>query len=245
MTKYLRNGAIAGIGGGAALAVFLLLIGEKSISDAIAIEEANGGGGEAMFSRTVQLIGGGFGSLIVGSALGAIFGIVFAATRHRLPGTRDWQRSLWLSCAAFVTIQLVPALKYPPNPPAVGSPDTVGQRTGLYVLFIAFTVVASLATARLSSWLKLRNVDDFNRMMFSAGLWVVLIGAAMIIFPPNPDELNAPAALVWRFRVSSLGGVLTFWMATACAFGVLLAPHRINQNHSSSVINKNNDVTMG
>jgi len=38
-----------------------------------------------------------------------------------------------LALAAFITIALVPMLKYPANPPAVGNPDTIGPRTGLYL----------------------------------------------------------------------------------------------------------------
>lgn len=237
MKTYLRNGAIAGIGGGAALGLFLLLMGEQSITDAIAIEEAHGGGGEAMFSRTIQLVGGGLGSLVIGAALGSIFGIVFAATRHRLPGMDDWQRSLWLAIAAFVTIQLVPALKYPANPPAVGDPDTVGQRTGMYLLLIAFVVVAGLATARLSIWLKSRDAEAPTNVIISAGLWIALVGTALIVFPPSPDAVLAPATLVWRFRITSLGGVLAFWMATGAAFGVLQTlPHRaLRRNRSQSM----------
>ena len=237
MTRYLRNGAIAGIGGGAALALFLLLVGESSISDAIAIEEAGGHGGDAMFSRTVQLVGGGVGSLIIGAALGAIFGTVFAAARHRLPGREDWQRSLWLAAAAFVTIQLVPALKYPSNPPAVGDPDTVGQRTGLYVLLVAFMVIAGLATARFAGWLARRDTTAQTRLMLSAGMWLALVTAALIFFPPAPDPVNAPATLVWHFRMASLGGVLAFWTATSCAFGVLLSP-RVAREPSTEVPGK-------
>lgn len=224
MMRYVRSGAIAGIGGGAALALFLYLVGESSISDAIAIEEANGHTGDAMFSRTVQLIGGGVGSLVIGAALGAIFGIVFAATRHRLPGNEDWKRALWLAAASFVTIQLVPALKYPSNPPAVGDPDTVGHRTGLYVLLVAFMVVTGLATARFARWLERRNTPAQTRFLLTGGLWLALVVAALVAFPPAPDQVTAPATLVWHFRMSSLGGVLAFWSATGCAFGVLLSP---------------------
>ncbi len=237
MTRYLRNGAIAGIGGGVALAIFLLLVGETSITKAIEIEEAGGHGGDAMFSRGAQILGGGLGSLVIGASLGAIFGIVFAATRHRLPGTSDWHRSLWLAAAAFVTIQLVPALKYPANPPAVGNPDTVGERTMLYLLFVAFMIVAGIGVARFSAWLARRDVGEYNRLMLSAGLWVLLVAAALIFFPPSPDPITAPAQLVWNFRLSSIGGVLAFWISTGCAFGWLLMPSRsrkaIPANHSA------------
>jgi hypothetical protein len=52
--SFIRRGAIAGVVGGAASALFLLLVGERVIGDAIRLEEARGGGGNQMFSRGVQ-----------------------------------------------------------------------------------------------------------------------------------------------------------------------------------------------
>ena len=55
MGSYIRRGALAGLAGGAASALFLLLVGERTIGDAIRLEEARGGGGHEMFSRGVAL----------------------------------------------------------------------------------------------------------------------------------------------------------------------------------------------
>ena len=45
----------------------------------------------------------------------------------------------------FVTVALVPALKYPANPPAVGSGDTIGDRTALYFGFVVVSVLTAVA----------------------------------------------------------------------------------------------------
>jgi hypothetical protein len=42
---------------------------------------------------------------------------------------------------------LVPALKYPANPPAVGDPETIYYRQTLYVIFIAISGFSALAVA--------------------------------------------------------------------------------------------------
>ena len=227
ITRYLRRGALAGIGGGAALALFLLLVGESSINDAIALEEAAAdGGGHEVFSRSVQQVGGAVGSIVIGAVLGAVFGIVFAATRHRLPGANDWRRSLWLAAVAFTCLQLVPALKYPANPPGVGVPDTVGDRTVQFLLLVAFTIVATIAAARLARWLDERGASEPARIAGATLAWLALVGLALALFPPNPDPVDVPAQLVWRFRLASIGGVATFWAMTGAVFGWLQLPVR-------------------
>ena len=224
MGRYLKLGALAGIAGGVALALFLLLVGEDSIGDAIALEEAAAGhgGSDAPFTRGAQMVGGALGSLFVGAALGAVFGVVFAATRHRLPGRDDWRRAMWLAGAAFVSIQLVPALKYPANPPAVGDPDTVDRRTLLFLLLVAFTIVATVAATRLRRWLDGRGLPEHAAVTAAVVAWLVMVGLALALFPPPPDPVRIPADLAWRFRLASIGGVAAFWATTGTVFGWLL-----------------------
>ena len=46
-------------------------------------------------------------------------------------------------------IFLVPFTKYPSNPPAVGSEETIGERTQLYFTLVAISLAAALAALRL------------------------------------------------------------------------------------------------
>ncbi|MBV9178668.1 MAG: CbtA family protein [Nitrososphaeraceae archaeon] len=57
----------------------------------------------------------------------ALFVIVFAYSRRSLPGIDNKRRALFLACIMFV-IFLIPTLKYPANPPAVGNPATIYYR---------------------------------------------------------------------------------------------------------------------
>ena len=145
--SFIRRGAIAGVVGGAASALFLLLVGERVIGDAIRLEEARGGGGNQMFSRGVQTFGGALGVILVSVALGVMFAATFAAVRHRLPGRDDWQRSIAWAATAFVVVYLVPFAKYPPNPPSVGDPNTIDERTILYFAMLAWSVGAAFLAA--------------------------------------------------------------------------------------------------
>ena len=80
--SYIRRGAVAGLAGGAASALFLLLVGERTIGDAIRLEEARGGGGHETFSRGVQTFGGALGMIFVSVALGVIFAVYLITSEN-------------------------------------------------------------------------------------------------------------------------------------------------------------------
>jgi predicted cobalt transporter CbtA len=227
MSRYLRSGALAGLAAGLASGLLLVLLGERSINDAIALERAGQTGPhDEVFSRGVQQIGGVLGVTIVGVCLGVVFAVVFVAVRHRLSGTDDWRRSAQLAAVAFVTITLVPFLKYPGNPPAVGDPDTITRRTVLFAIMLAWSCVATFAAFRFSRFLQVRQVPNRRRFPATGALYVVLVAVALALLPPSPDTVGAPATLIWRFRIASLGGSALFWSVLGVAFGwVLLRAH--------------------
>jgi len=82
--------------GGAALALVLRLIGEGPLGRAVARE---GTGGDEMFGRGIQQLGGMAAAVLYGAALGAVFGIAYAMVRHRLRTTDDWQAAVALATA--------------------------------------------------------------------------------------------------------------------------------------------------
>jgi predicted cobalt transporter CbtA len=220
--RHLRNGALAGLAGGAALAIVLLTIGEGPIGEAVGLEKnASAGPHEEMFSRGTQQIGGAVGGLIYGLALGMIFAVAYVALRRRFATAQNWRASLHLAGIGFLTIFLVPFLKYPPNPPAVGSPDTIGRRTALYLVMVAWSLVATWAAWLAARALKRRELADQYRPAAVAGLYVLLIGAGFALLPGTPDPVNAPATLVWNFRLSSLAGAAAYWSVTGAVFGWL------------------------
>jgi predicted cobalt transporter CbtA len=217
--SFIRRGALAGLAGGAASALFLLLVGERTIGDAIRLEEQRGGGGQEVFTRGVQVFGGALGVVLVSVALGVIFATTFAAARHRLPGRDDWHRSVTWAATAFVVVYLVPFAKYPPNPPAVGNPDTIDERTLLYFAVLAWSVGSAYLALRLGSWLRGRHIAEPARLSAAVVAWVALIAIGYMVLPGSPDAVTAPATLIWRFRLVSAGGALMLWGVTGVAFG--------------------------
>lgn len=227
MNRFLKLGAAAGAAGGAALALFLLAVGERSLSEAVAREAAAGGPArDQMFSRPVQVLGGMAGAVAYGTLMGVVAGVVLAAVRHRLACRDDWRRALALAAAGFVTLALVPALKYPANPPTVGDPATVGRRTALYLILVLCSVVATWSAWRLWRTLAARGVGEPRRAGLVVSAYAATVGAVLVGLPPGPDPVGAPAQLVWRFRTASLGGALVYWTVTGLTLGWLLVRAR-------------------
>ena len=142
---FILRGLAAGAAGGAAAALFIRFVTETQIGAALKFEDATGIGlapGEpAEFSRGTQHWGGMAAAVIYGLTLGVVFGIALAVLHHRIRGRNEFDRAWKVATAAFVALVLIPALKYPPNPPTVGNPDTIGQRTTDYLLLLAASVV--------------------------------------------------------------------------------------------------------
>ncbi|MDQ6928575.1 MAG: CbtA family protein [Actinomycetota bacterium] len=222
MKRHLKNGLLAGLAGGVALAIVLLTIGEGPIGQAVGLEkQAANGQHKEMFSRGTQQIGGAIGGLIYGIALGAIFAVAYAALRRRLSTRQDWRASLQLAAIGFVTVFFIPFLKYPPNPPAVGSPDTIGRRTALYLVMLAWSIVATWAAWLAARALERRGAADHLRPLAMAAIYVALIAFGFVLLPGTPDPVNAPATLVWNFRLASLAGSAAYWSVTGVVFGWL------------------------
>ena len=140
----LVRGLIVGLFAGLLAGTFAYVTGEPHIDSAIAIEEAavprtpmtpNGKAipadpeEEPLVSRDGQRFGLFLATSLYGVALGGIFAVGFTLLRRRLRTPSDSYAALGLAAAGYVGIVLVPFLKYPPNPPAVGDPETITKRT--------------------------------------------------------------------------------------------------------------------
>jgi predicted cobalt transporter CbtA len=160
--------------------------------------------------------------MVYSTAFGGLFALAFAFAYGRVPGARTPQAvSALLAAMCFVAIYLVPNLKYPANPPAVGEPDTIGLRTALYFIMIAVSIAAMVGSAALKRPLAAR-FGAWNANLVIAACYVVVVAIAGLLLPAVnevPDQF--PAALLWRFRIASIGSQLLMWAAIGLLFGAL------------------------
>ncbi len=219
---FLGRGALAGIAGGVVAALFQWSVTERQIRQALAIEAAREfGAHEEMFSRGTQVIGGMLGACLYGVFLGLIFGFVCALLWSALSGRDAFTRSIRLAAVIFVAWTLVPALKYPANPPGVGNPDTVGQRTVSYLSLVLVSVLLAVLARELWKHLTARGIEGAPRFASVAGSYLLAITLAYLVLPANPDPIDAPANLIWHFRLGSLAGNALLWLVIGTMFGWL------------------------
>ena len=168
--------------------------------------------------QTQQLLGMPAGFLLVGVALGLLFAVAY----RMLPSTRSvWERSRGLAAGGFVALALIPQLRYPANPPGVGDPATIGVRTSSFLLAVALGVaVVSGAYAGLRA-LHARGVPAAPRQTAVGAAAVVLVAVGYLLLPDSGDAVDAPAALVYHFRVRSLGLLALLYALLGAVFAAL------------------------
>ena len=163
-----------------------------------------------IWQKSGQVLAG----VILGLAMGSLFGIVYALSRNSLPGKTDVTKSVILAGVMWLTIYIIPFLKYPANPPTVGDGETVMLRAILYVSFIALSGIGVVIFYKLSQ--KLQN----NKKYFGLFGYVIFITILFFVMPENPDEITAPMNLVNEFRLMSVLGVSSFWLSVGLILGL-------------------------
>ena len=219
----LRRGFIAGLLGGITSGLFLLVVGEPSIDQAIRLEHMASSGehaAEEIFTRSEQHFGMVLASGLYGLALGGVLGIVFFVMSRRMHGTA-WERSMRIALAGFGAYFLVPFLKYPASPPGVGDPETIGIRTAAYLFLVAVSVAACIVGVAMSRRLAGRGVEAHHRQLIVGACYLLVLGMAFGALPPAEVPEGIPAGLIWDFRMASLGGQAVLWTYTGVILGLL------------------------
>lgn len=217
------------------------VFGEPSVERAIAFEAQHehaealphSHGGEAaathhhdepeeIVSRTTQAgVGLATGVLVYGAALGGLFALAFAFAYGRLGPLGARPTAALLALGGFVALVVVPGLKYPANPPAVGSPETIGARTALYFGMLVLSLVVAVGAGMLTRalWARLGN---WNAALVGAAAFVAVIGLAQGVLPTvNEVPEGFAADLLWNFRVAWLGMQAVLWTALGLGFGLV------------------------
>jgi hypothetical protein len=217
MRNVFVRGALSGAAAGLLTSVAAYFFVEPVLNAAIALE---GPPDEAapVSRQTQTLLGMPAGFVLAGIALGLLFAVAYRVLPSTAPA---WRRSLGLAAGAFVALALIPALRYPANPPGVGDPETIAGRTSSYLLAVALGVVVVAGAYAGLRALAARGVTAALRqsVVTAGALLVTAIGFALL--PDIVDPVDAPAALVYDFRVRSLGLLALLYATLGAAFGAL------------------------
>src|SRR6478752_7204353 len=235
---FLVRGLLAGLIAGVLTFGVAYLVGEPPVASAISFEESQSATADhdmpadaatadhshaeeaPLVSRANQATWGlATATVVFGVALGGIIGLVSAFAVGRLGRLTARASTMLVAAIGFVAVYFVPYLKYPPNPPAVGNPNTIGHRTELYFAMLACSVIAAVAAVVLARRLA-RTMDTWNAVLIAIAGYVVVTGLVAWLLPVV-DEVPADfsADLLWRFRMASLTVQAFLWLVT----GLLLA----------------------
>lgn len=165
-----------------------------------------------IWQRTGSVVAGA----VLGLSLGALFSLVFAYSRNALPGSTNLKKALVLAGIVWLTLYLVPVLKYPANPPAVGDPETIYLRQGLYLAIIAIS-----GSAALGLGMAYKKMPVKSRKFLAPAIYAAIVAIAFFALPANPDAVSAPADLVNAFRLASGVTMTMFWFVLGAILGAL------------------------
>lgn len=202
---------------------FARVYAEPTIERAISLEEGRGHDHAAVEEGTVSRSTQRSAGLLTGlaaycAALGGFLAIGLAFLHGRLsvrPRSAVWT----LALAGYVSLVLVPQLKYPASPPGVGNAETIGSRTELYFIMI----LASAICMAVSVWISYRTA----RRMRPAGSTAIgiasfvtlasVLTASMPAISETPHDF--PRGLLLEFRVHAALLQLIVWGGLGVLFG--------------------------
>jgi hypothetical protein len=245
--RIIWRGLLAGALGGLLAFVFARVFAEPQIQRAIDYEDGRDHAQEALnsavgiaphehgetFSRAVQgNVGIGVGMILFGVAMGMLFAVAYALCLGRTGRLRPRTLALLVAGGGFLGVYLVPFVKYPANPPAIGDEDTIRQRSGYYLLMVVAAILFLVLTVWLGKRLQAR-FGAWNATLIAGGVFVVATAIVMLALPrvaETPEPLTDatgtivfpgfPADVLFHFRLYSVGAQLVLW----AAIGLIFAP---------------------
>ena len=231
--KVIARGALAGaIGGLLAFLVARFLV-EPIIRRAIARQDAADAAEHAsmpgmtmdsteVYSRAVQEnFGLGAGIIVFGIAMGVLFAVAYCVAAPKLPQWSPRALALAVAGSLFAGFYLIPYLKDPPNPPGVGDPDSIGERTGTYLLMVAIAL-ALVATAWVVGLALTPKYGGWESALIGGAIIVAGSVLAFLVLPAPLSAKDFPADDLYWFRTYSFLAQAILWGAIGLIGGELI-----------------------
>ena len=230
---FLVRGLLAGLIAGLAAFGVAFVVGEPTLDAAIAIEHSTShnhktdtnadASADTVVPRWLQASAGLLtGTIAAGATLGGLVGVLTGLALGRLGRLGVRGTALSVTAIGFVAIDVVPFLAYPPNPPSVGQAETIGQRTALYFVLMAISVIAGTAAILLGRRAANRWGSWYGSLAAIAGYLVAM--SIVIAVMPGYDEVPSgfPASLLYDFRLASFATRLALWAVLGVALAELI-----------------------
>jgi hypothetical protein len=202
--RTILRGVLSGFVAGVLGFIFAKVFAEPQINKAIAYESGrdsvlahlNRAAGRAVapdgpeiFSRHLQsTIGIATGIIAFSMAMGALVAVVYLVLHGRFK-VRPRTLALLVAGFGFLGVYLLPFVKYPANPPAIGHTFTIVERGHLYVAMVACSIVFVALAIFLGRRLQPR-FGTFGATLLAAGAFLV---AYSILIAALPQLGNLPA----------------------------------------------------
>lgn len=235
--NFLVRGLLAGFLAGIFAFAVSYTVGEPQVDAAIAVEEAGTAAapadagvaedghshtheeGGTVVSRDNQSTWGlATGIFAVSTAFGGVIGLISAFAVGRLGRLRPSQSTAAVAALGFVAAWLVPFVKYPATPPAVGNEDTLADRTLYYFTIQAISILAMIGVVLLARRL-LGRIGTYRTLLAAGGTFLVIVIVAGLLLPTVNEIGTFPGDVLWYFRRASLMTNMTLW----AALGIILA----------------------
>lgn len=195
--RVILRGALSGLVAGVLGFIFARIFAEPVINKAIAYESGRdtvlaalnhaagrpiAPDGPEIFSRSIQsTIGVATGISAFSTAMGALVAVAYLVLHGRF-SIRPRNLAWLIAGFGFLGVYLLPFVKYPANPPAIGHTFTIHTRGALYLMMVA----SSLILLGLAAWLARRLVPRFGMtgaIVLAAVTFLVVYGVLIGVLP--------------------------------------------------------------
>lgn len=237
---FLARGLLAGLIAGLLAFAVAYTVGEPQVDAAIAVEKAaaaheaehlenppadghthgdsaDEGGGTEVSRANQSTWGLATGTLAVAITLGGVVGLASAFAVGRIGRLRPSQTTALVALIGFIAVGLVPFLKYPSTPPAVGNENTIASRTLEFFSMQGISVLAAIGAVLLARRL-LERFGTYRSVLAAAGSYLFVVVVTALLLPTVNEIGSFPGDTLWYFRLASLLTIATMW----AAIGVVL-----------------------
>jgi Probable cobalt transporter subunit (CbtA) len=210
--RIIGRGALAGVIAGVLGFIFARIFAEPVINQAINYESGRDSwlaqlnkaagrpvvaDGPEIFSRTIQSsVGIATGIIAFSAAMGALVAVAYLCLHGRFkvrPRNLVWM----IAAFGFFGVYLLPFVKYPANPPAIGHPFTIATRAQLYLTMVG----GSLILLGLAVFLARRLMPRFGMVgaAVMAAIAFLVVYGVLIGLLPSLGNLGANVAHANQF----------------------------------------------